>query len=158
LGWYIEESHGDTVVYHPGGLLGYMGRLTFFVGRNVVVINLFNNDFLLSHLVEDALASIALDQPWKPVLGSHGESLPHTLAECVGRYDLDEASTFEISVENGELYYQESNQPKCRAYPYSDNGIYVREINTRIRFDKTNEGEISYTGFFGLFLVRGKRL
>jgi hypothetical protein len=76
----------------------------------------------------------------------------------VGTYALDESSTFEISKENGELYFQESDQPKCSAYPYSDNGIYIREINTRIRFDRTDEGEISYTALFGLFLVQGKRL
>ena len=70
---------------------------------------------------------------------------------------MDSSSTFKLSLEEGNLYFQESSQPRCRAYPYSDNGIYIKEINTRITFEETNDGEIRYTGFFGLFMVTGQR-
>lgn len=158
LGWYIRELHGEKVIYHPGGLLGYMGNLRFFIDRDIVVINLFNNDFLLTHLVEEQLAAIALGKPWQPLFKKkNDESTMNSFKAFAGEYAIDESSSFRISIEKGHIYFQASGQPKCEAYLFAENYIYIKEINSRIRFEKSEEGTIKYTAFFGLFLVTGER-
>lgn len=159
LGWYIEELHGEKVMYHPGGLLGYMGNLRFFIDRDIIVINLFNNDFLLTHLVEEQLAAIALGKSWQPLFKKkNDESTLNSFKAFTGEYAIDESSSFRISIEKGHIYFQESGQPKCEAYLFAENYIYIKEINSRIRFEKSEEGTIKYTAFFGLFLVTGERI
>lgn len=157
LGWYISELHGEKVVYHPGGLLGYMASLQCFPERKITVISLFNSDFLLAHIVERELVAIALGKPWRPILHNSDALNKAQFGRFVGDYTIDSSSTFSLSLEGGHLYFQESSRPKCIAYPYSDNGIYVKEINTRIIFEESNDGEIHYTGFFGVFMVTGQR-
>ena len=158
LGWYIEELHGEKVIYHPGGLLGYMSNLRLFIDQDIIVINLFNSDFLLAHLVEDQLAAIALGKRWKPIFYSYNKEFLDSFAEYEGTYCIDESSNFTLSLEGDSIFFQETNKPKCRAYPYSENSIYIKEINTRIRFHKSEDGTINYVGFFGLFLVEGRRI
>lgn len=158
LGWYIEELHGEKVMYHPGGLLGYMGNLRFFIDRDIIVINLFNNDFLLTHLVEEQLVAVALGKPWQPLFKKkNDESTLNSFKTFAGEYTIDQSSSFRISIEKGQIYFQESGQPKCEAYLFAENYIYIKEINSRIRFEKSDDGTIKYTAFFGLFLVTGER-
>ena len=158
LGWYIDELHGEKVIYHPGGLLGYMGNLRFFVDRDIIVINLFNNDFLLTHLVEEQLSAIALGRTWQPLFKEKYD-LPtlNSFKAFAGEYAIDQSSSFRISIEKGHIYFQQTGQPKCEAYLFAENYIYIKEINSRIRFEKSEDGAIKYTALFGLFLVTGER-
>jgi len=143
----------------PGGLLGYMGNLRIFMNRDIIVINLFNNDFLLTHLVEEQLAAIALGKLWQPLFKrENDQSTLDSFKAFTGEYAIDQSSSFRISVENGHIYFQESGQPKCIAYLFAENYIYIKEINSRIRFVQSEEGTIKYTAFFGLFLVTGERI
>jgi len=159
LGWYIDELHGEKVIYHPGGLLGYMGNLRFFIDREIIVINLFNNDFLLTHLVEEQLAAIVLGKSWQPLFKEKSDHASvNSFKTFAGEYAIDESSSFTISVEKERIYFQETGQPKCEAYLFAENYIYVKEINSRIRFEKSEQGAIKYYAFFGLFLVTGQRI
>jgi len=158
LGWYIEQHHGEEVVYHPGGLLGYMGNMRIFNDGDIIVINLFNNDFLLTHLVENQLAAIALGKPWSPLFkGKRDPTILNSFNAFVGEYPIDESTSFTLSIENGDIYFQESGVAKCITYPYSKNSIYIKEANYRIRFEKSKGEAPKYTGFFGLFMVTGQR-
>jgi len=158
LGWYIEQLHGVEVIYHPGGLLGYMGNMRIFSGGDIIVINLFNNDFLLTHLIENKLAAIALEKSWSPLFkGKRDTTILNSFNAFVGEYPIDESTSFALSIENGDIYFQESGRPKCKAYPYSDNSIYIKEANYRIRFEKSEGEAPKYTGLFGLFMVTGQR-
>ena len=135
-----------------------MSNLRLIIDQDIIVVNLFNSDFLLAHLVENQLAAIALGKPWKPIFYSHDKEFLDSFSEYEGNYSIDQSSNFTLSLEGDSIFFQETNQPKCRAYPYSENSIYVKEINTRIRFHKSEDGTISYVGFFGLFLVEGRRI
>lgn len=158
LGLYISELHEEPVIYHPGGLLGYMANLQYFPEREIVVINLFNCDFLLAYQVERELAAIALNKSRRTIMQYGDISTDDQIVRFIGEYDIDNSYTFTVSLDRGLLYFQETDKPKCRAYPYSDNGIYIKEINARISFEETADGRIQYTGFFGPFMVTGRRL
>jgi CubicO group peptidase (beta-lactamase class C family) len=158
LGWIIEKMHGEKLVYHNGGELGYMSNMMSFNDNELLVIYLFNSDFLLAHLVEEQLTAIALKKPWQPLFEKkNDQSTLNSFKTYTGEYAIDESSSFTISIEKGYIYFQESGQPKCEAYLFAENYIYIKEINSRIRFEQSEEGIIKYTAFFGLFLVTGER-
>jgi len=158
LGWIIEKMHGEKLVYHNGGELGSMSNMMSFKDNELLIIYLFNSDFLLAHMVEEQLAAIALRKPWQPLFKkTNDRSFVNSFKTFAGEYAIDESSSFIISVEKGYIYFQESGQPKCEAYLFAENYIYIKEINSRIRFEKSEEGVIKYTAFFGLFLVTGER-
>ena len=158
LGWIIERMHEEELVYHNGGELGYMSNMMSFNENELLVIYLFNSDFLLAHLVEEQLAAVALRKPWQPLFKKKNDKLTlNSFKAFAGEYEIDESSSFKISIEKGHIYFQEPKKPKCKAYLFAENYIYIKEINSRIRFEQTEEGKIKYTAFFGLFLVTGER-
>jgi len=158
LGWIIEKMHDEKLVYHNGGELGYMSNMMSFNDNELLVIYLFNSDFLLAHLVEEQLAAIALRKPWQPLFKKKNDrSSVNSFKIFAGEYKIDESSSFAISIDKEHIYFQESGQPKCAAYLFAENYIYIKEINSRIRFEQSEEGIIKYTAFFGLFLVTGER-
>jgi hypothetical protein len=159
LGWFIEELYGEKVVYHPGGSLGSMSNMRSFNDGETIVINLFNSDFLLSNLVQDRLAAIALGKPWHPLFeNKNDESILNSFKRFSGKYPIDGNSDFSLILEGGNIIFQESGRPRCQAYPFSENSIYIKEINTRIRFEEDEKGISRYVGLFGLFRVTGERL
>jgi len=158
LGWFIGDSHGERVVYHQGGTLGFIGNLQVFPEHGTIVVNLFNTDFLLSSLVERELAAIALGKPWRRILQDGEVPNDAPIARFVGEYGLDSSSTFTLTLEGGHLYFQESGKARCMAHPFSDNEVYVKELNARIAFEEPGSGEVRYSALFGLFLVTGRRV
>jgi len=157
LGWIIEQMHDEKLVYHNGGELGTMSNMMSLNDNEFLVIYLFNSDFLLSHIVEQQLVAIALRKPWRPLFMNNNESAINSFKPFEGEYSIDESSSFTITVDNEHIYFQETGQPKCTAHLFAENYIYIKEINTRIRFEQSVKGTIKYTGFFGLFLVTGER-
>lgn len=158
LGWFIGMVEGEKVVYHPGGVLGYIGNFRIFPDADVIVINLFNSDFLLNNTVDEKLAKIALGKSWKPLF-ANSASLVAAFDKYIGEYRMDEEdTTFKLTRENNLLYFQETGHPKCKAYLLSENTIYIKENNTRIRFKIKDDGTVWYSGFFGLYLVTGERI
>jgi len=158
LGWFVDKLQGEEVVYHDGGGLGYMNNMISFKDNELLVIYLFNSDFLLSHIVEEQLAAIALRKPWQPLFKKeYDKSSFNSFKTFAGEYTIDQSSNFTISVENGNIYFQVTGQPICKAFLFAENYIYIKEINSRIRFEKSEEGKIQYTALFGLFLVTGER-
>jgi len=160
LGWYIDEQYGEKVFYHPGGEPGYMSMMKVFPEKNIVLIELFNTDFLAYYAVDDELTAIALNKKWKPLFQySHNEyeKLLKIFKEYTGKYVIDDADHFTVSVEGNNIYFHRYGYPKCEALIYSNNTLYIKDINARIRFNKTEEGKIKYLALFGLYLVEGEK-
>jgi len=158
LGWFVDKLQGEGVVYHDGGELGYMSSMIYFKDNELLLVYLFNSDFLLTHIVQQQLAAIALGKQYQPLFKKkYDKSSVNSFKTFAGEYTIDESSSFTISVEDGHIFFQEAGKPKCKAYLFAENYIYIREINSRIRFEKSEDGAVKYTAFFGLFLVTGER-
>jgi CubicO group peptidase (beta-lactamase class C family) len=159
LGWYIDDLFGQKVVYHPGGSLGNMSNIRSFNDGEIILINLFNSDFLLTHIVENELISITFGEKWNPILRTENDTdILNLYRKLSGEYSLDDNMSFSIYIDSGDIFFQETGRPPCKAYPFSTYSIYIKEINARIRFHDVNEQNPGYVGLFGLFQVTGKRI
>ena len=65
LGWFVAKDAGDgKIVYHPGGVVGYVSYFLRNLTKNQTVILLANNENL-KHYTPTALLRILDNQPYK---------------------------------------------------------------------------------------------
>lgn len=150
MGCIIENNNGWKVVWHNGGVVGF--RTRFNVLRKpdvkVTIIDLFNTDFLLSDLVDAQIRKIALGEPWKPIFFID-KKLVNAFRKFASSYEMSGDDAFAITIENGEFYYQENNQPKHKALPYSATSLFIKDINARIHFaENEKNGNITFRGYY----------
>jgi hypothetical protein len=70
----------------------------------IIGINLFNNDFLLSFLVEEHLSALALGKAWQPLFRKkYDRSTLNSFKAFAGEYVIDQSSSFTISVDDGHI-------------------------------------------------------
>jgi CubicO group peptidase (beta-lactamase class C family) len=164
MGCIVEDYRGWKVVSHPGGMQGVRASYKAFLkpGSQVVVIDLFNTDFMLSHLVDGQVEKIALGEPGEPIF-SLNPSRIGSFRALAGTYEISADETFQITVEGDQIHYQEPGQQKRRALPFSETALFVKDINSRFHFtvSKTS-GDITYRGFYGTpagaLMVEGRRI
>jgi CubicO group peptidase (beta-lactamase class C family) len=164
LGCIVEGCHGWRAVSHPGGMQGVRTSFKTFLkpdGR-VVVIDLFNIDFMLSQLVDAEIEKIALGERAEPIF-NRKPSRVEAFRRLAGTYEISADETFQITVAGGRIFFQEPGQPRHDAFPFSDTALYVRETNSRYRFTADQaSGAVTFVGFIGTpagaFMVDGRRI
>jgi CubicO group peptidase (beta-lactamase class C family) len=160
IGWYIKKNQYGTMVYHPGGSLGYISNLRIYQYQQgkKILISLFNSDFLLYSKVEKELENITLGKPFSPVFSKKkNQGYMEQLKPFLGEYRIEKEETFKIFVKNNNLVFQEKGFPECLAYIYEKDKIYIVKNNYRINFFKDDSG-LRFRGLFGLYLVEGPKI
>lgn len=163
LGCIVEDHRGWKVVHHPGGTQGVRTNFKTFIDQKnkVTVVNLFNTDFMLSHLVDEQIEKIALGEPWKPVF-QPDKSWIDSFKKFAGTYEIAPDDIFKITIENNQLFYHDHKQKKYAAFPFSETSFFIKGLNSRYHFalDKKTGG-ITFVGFIGTaqgaFMVEGKQ-
>jgi len=69
---------------------------------------------------------------------------PAILQKYVGKYQL--APTFEIAItlEEGRLISQATNQPKVPIFPESETKFFLRAVEAQLEFFKNDKGEVTH--------------
>lgn len=133
-GWFIHDESGRRLVEHRGGLNGFLTSMERYVDDDVVVIALFNYVSTFSREVNRALAAIAFDEPWEPVLRPAGVAVSEQkLTPLVGSYRLGDSS-IAISLVDGSLRASLPELERAPLVPQGDSVFWLREANALLRF------------------------
>jgi serine-type D-Ala-D-Ala carboxypeptidase/endopeptidase len=150
LNWIHSKSAGGVeYVWHNGGTGGYRTFIGFDPKRNVGVVVLSNRsisaDDIGVHLL-DPKSPLAVKQA-APVQRTAITLAPAQLAKFVGTYALNSAPVaFQITVtlENGALFVQATQQPKFPVFPESQTKVFLRVVDAQVEF--TGEKDGAFTG------------
>jgi len=155
FGVRIYSLNEHKIISHAGGTSGFNTKLIYSPDDKLTVIVLANLN---------ALGYVAQDLALKLVNLAHGKSvtLPserkevilssELLDKYVGAYNIDPyvggygitpLRQLVISLENGYLMIQETNQPKTQLFPESETKFYGRIPDVQIEFISATNGEIS---------------
>ncbi|MCG7852130.1 MAG: beta-lactamase family protein [Methanosarcinaceae archaeon] len=164
LGCFVQNYNGWKVVWHDGGIVGIRTLFKVYIkpDSKVTVIYLFNTDFMLSNYIGDQIGKIAISEPWRPVFYKD-QKLIDSFEKYIGTYEIASDDTFKITIKNDQLFYQENNQKKYAALPFSESSLFIKELNARIHFAEDRKtGKVTFTGYFGTsvsaFMVNGNRI
>ncbi len=134
LGWHIRNK----IIWHNGGTGGFRTFAGFEPEKKMAVVVLTNStqgaDDLGFHLMDE---TIPLKTIRKPVTVA-----PEILQSYVGNYEISPQFKIDITLENGRLFAQATNQPKFGIYAESDTRFFLRVVEAQVEFIKTPEGKI----------------
>lgn len=142
-GWFVSEEFGRRLIEHRGAINGFLGQIKRFVDDDVLVVALLNYESTFSEHVFHGLAAIALGEDYEPVLNLSGVDVSQeTLSTLAGDYQFGPETTIEASLNEGILFVQEPDKPKCAAIPQTESTFYLRDMNATATFrtdENTNE-------------------
>ncbi len=117
-GWHIRD---EKIVWHNGGTGGFRSFAGFDKATNKAVVVLTNStagaDDLGFHLLNEQYELKALK---KPVTISEA-----VLKNYIGTYEIAPTFSIVVTLENGSLMIQATNQPKVNIYPESETKFYL---------------------------------
>jgi CubicO group peptidase (beta-lactamase class C family) len=159
FGIRIHSLNGHTAITHAGGTSGFSTKLIYCPDDKLTVIilaNLTSPGYVVQGL---ALKLVNL---------AHGETVtlplerkevtlpPESLAKYVGIYNIEPyvgayglipLRQLTVSLENGHLLVQETNQSKIRLFPETKNKFFGKKSDIQIEFFNNAKDQIIYLVF-----------
>jgi len=147
-GWAItppeKAPSGKRQVGHGGGINGFSTMITRVPDDRLVVIVLGNVDNVNTSAIARDLTSIAYGKPYTtPVERTAITVKPDVLAQYVGRYELSPTFILTVTLEDGRLMTQATNQPKFQVYPESETKFFLKVVDAQLTFGRDAAGTVT---------------
>jgi CubicO group peptidase (beta-lactamase class C family) len=142
LGPQLGGGAGHSYFTHGGSNAGFRCRFAAYEeGDGAVVMSNGENG---GQLADAILRTIAREYGWpdlQPPVRAIAQVPPGVLARYVGVYRLNSAQLMTVSIQDGQLYSQITDQPRHALYPMSEREFFMREMDERIAFTVGAQGQ-----------------
>jgi hypothetical protein len=146
LGFGVGGSSDDPHFEHAGADAGFEGLLVAYQRSGngaVVMTNAQGGDRLASEI----LRSIATVYGWpdfQPIVRTSVDIDPAVLATYAGVYEISPTFSITVSVVNGRLMQQGTNQRRFRLFPESRSKFFLKVVDAEVEFFAAEAGQISH--------------
>lgn len=134
LGWHIRNK----IIWHNGGTGGFRTFAGFEPEKKMAVVILTN-----SAVGADDLGFYLMDEsiPLKKIRREITVALP-VLQSFVGVYDITPQFQLTVTVENGQLMAQATNQPSFKLHAESETKFFLKVVDAQVEFIKNEQGVV----------------
>lgn len=150
LGWQVLTFPQGEIVNHNGGTGGYRTYVAFDPKRRLGVVVLSNSESVVG--VDDIgnylmsgrpVAELPPPPPPAPSSGPHTaiQVAPKVLAGYVGRYQLAPQIVITITLEDGRLYAQLTDQGRYEVFPEAPTKVFWKVADAQLDFAVGPEGK-----------------
>lgn len=143
-GWVIDSVYGKKVVEHGGGIFGFVSFILRVPAEQICIVVLDNQPS------PTGPGKIAADL--NALLHGQPYTIPHqrvaitvdtnTLKEYVGTYQLHPNFILTMTLENGQLMVQATNQPKVPVFPEKKDFFFLKVVDAQLEFVKGADGTV----------------
>jgi CubicO group peptidase (beta-lactamase class C family) len=145
LNWITLTTGNQKTVWHNGGTGGYRSFVGFDPDREIGVVVLTNSaqgaDDIGFHLLNPALP--LADPPPPQVERIEIEVGADVLEDYVGVYELAPQFRITVTVVDGGLHAQATNQPRVQIFPESETKFFYKVVDAQITFVRNEAGEVT---------------
>jgi CubicO group peptidase (beta-lactamase class C family) len=144
MGWFVDTLYGKTVVYHGGGIYGFVNHTLFLpeVNLYVAVLRNFINRSTDTRRIAEAVAGIILGEHVLPQTPETIALPPEQLSRYVGVYTFDDGSVRRVMLIGGRLYYGIDEKRKVEILPESPAKFHQPGGRVQLEFRFDDEGEV----------------
>jgi CubicO group peptidase (beta-lactamase class C family) len=139
------SSNGHKVISHDGGIQGFNTTLAYYPDDKLVVAVLANINGPFAGQIGANLAEVAYGE--KVVLPAERKEItvsPEILRQYVGTYELAPTFSIAITLENGQLMTQATNQQKLPLFAESETMFFLKVVDAQVEFVKNEKGEVTH--------------
>jgi len=144
FGLGVSTNDGHKMIAHDGGIQGFNTFLGYFPGDKLVVAVLANLNGPFADQIGRNLAKVVHGE--KVVLPTERKEItvsPEILKQYVGTYELTPNFSLAITLEDGQLVSQGTNQEKVPMYAESETMFFLKLVDAQIEFVKNEKGEVT---------------
>ncbi len=145
FGLGVSTKSGHKVIEHSGGIEGFNAHLAYYPDEKLVVAVLANLNGNAADELAAKLAQVAHGE--KIVLASERKEIavaPAVLAQYVGTYELSPAFSIVMTLEDGHLMTQATNQPKFPIFAESETMFFLKVVDAQVEFVKNDKSEVTH--------------
>lgn len=142
LNWHVQMVGGERIVWHNGGTGGFRTFIGFDPANGVGVVVLTNSahgaDDIGFHLVNS-------EMPLAPAPVDHieVEVAENVIKAYVGEYELAPTFSIVVTLEDGALFVQATEQPKFPIFAESDTKFFLRVVDAQVSFTTDDSGAVT---------------
>lgn len=143
FGLGVSTQNGHKMIAHDGGIQGFNTALAYYPDDKLVVAVLANVNGPAGQIAGN-LAKVALGE--KVVLPTERKEItlsPQILKQYVGTYELTPKFSLAITLEDGQLISQGTNQGKVPMFAESETMFFLKLVDAQIEFVKNEKGEVT---------------
>jgi len=143
FGLAVSTNSGHKMIAHDGGIEGFNTALAYYPDDKLVVAVLANLNGPAGQIAGN-LAKVAHGE--KVVLPTERKEItvsPEILKQYVGTYELTPKFSLAITLEDGQLVSQGTNQGKVPMYAESETMFFLKLVDAQIEFVKNEKGEVT---------------
>jgi CubicO group peptidase (beta-lactamase class C family) len=141
----VRMVNGHKLIEHGGGIEGFNTQLSYYTEDKLTVVVLGNLNGSAPNDIATKLAALAHGE--KVVLASERKEIavpPKILAKYVGSYELHPDLVLVVTLENGQLMAQPTDQPKAPIFAESETKFFLKVVDAQIEFFKNENGEVTH--------------
>jgi CubicO group peptidase (beta-lactamase class C family) len=145
FGLGVSTTNGHKVISHNGGIQGFNTLLAYYPDDKLVVAVLANINGPFAEQIGANLAKMAYGE--KVVLPAERKEIivsPEILKQYVGTYELAPTFSIVITLENGQLMTQATNQGKLPLFAESETMFFLKVVDAQVEFVKNEKGEVTH--------------
>jgi hypothetical protein len=145
FGLAVTSKDGHKRIEHGGGIEGFNTSLTYYPDDNLVVAVLANLNGPFADQIGNQLSLAAHGE--KVVLASERKEIkvsPDILKQYVGTYEVAPEFSLVMTLEDGRLMAQPTNQNKNPLFAESETRFFLKVVDAQVEFFKNGSGQISH--------------
>jgi CubicO group peptidase (beta-lactamase class C family) len=145
FGLAVSTNNGHKMIAHDGGIEGFNTSLAYYPDDKLVVAVLANLNGPFAGQIAGNLAKVAHGE--KVELPSERKEItvsPEILKQYVGTYELAPTFSIAITLENGQLMTQATNQQKLPLFAESETMFFLKVVDAQVEFVKNEKGEVTH--------------
>jgi len=144
FGLGVSTNNGHKMIAHDGGIQGFNTSLAYYPDDKLVVAVLANLNGPFAGQIAGNLAKVAYGE--KVVLPAERKEIavsPEILKQYVGTYELTPRFSLAITLEDGQLISQGTNQGKVPMFAESETMFFLKLVEAQIEFVENEKGEVT---------------
>jgi CubicO group peptidase (beta-lactamase class C family) len=145
FGLVISANNGHKMIAHDGGIEGFNTSLAYYPDDKLVVAVLANLNGPFAGQIAANLAKVAHGE--KVELPAERKEItvsPEILKQYVGTYELAPTFSIAMTLENGQLMTQATNQQKLPLFAESETMFFLKVVDAQVEFVKNEKGEVTH--------------
>jgi CubicO group peptidase (beta-lactamase class C family) len=144
FGLGVSTNNGHRMIAHDGGIQGFNTSLAYFPDDKLVVAVLANLNGPFAGQIAANLGKVAHGE--KVVLPTERKEIkvsPEILKQYVGTYELTPNFSLAITLEDGQLISQGTNQEKVPMFAESETMFFLKLVDAQMEFVKNEKGQVT---------------
>ena len=144
-GWQIVTQYNKKVTEHGGAITGFLSFILRVPGDQICIIVLSNRPSSTTPVIANQINGLFNGQkPELPVARKEIHLDSATLKLYTGEYELAPSFHLVITLENGVLYAQATNQGKNPLFAEKPNFFFLKVVDAQVEFFQGTDGKTDH--------------